>query len=86
MALSLKDLERIFPADEPAFTPPFHVHADENGEVHIYDAEDALFTSFCRVTQMPIGDDRALRAEEAYWEKEAGRIVIALNAAYPKPA
>jgi hypothetical protein len=84
MALSLEDLDRLFPADEPEFTPPFHVHTAD-GEVHIYDSKDALFSTFCRVTQMPIGDDRALRAEEAYWEREAGRIVTALNAAYPKP-
>jgi hypothetical protein len=83
MALSLKTLRDLFPKDEPAFRPPFYVETDSGGEVHIYDADDDAVATFCTCTQMPIGDDRALAAEVAYWEAEAGRLVAALNAAYP---
>lgn len=86
MALSLKTLRELFPKDEPAFRPPFHVETDSDGEVHIYDADDDVVTTFCRYTQLPIGDDRALAAEVAYWQAEAGRLVVALNTAYPSPS
>ncbi|MBX5130714.1 hypothetical protein HJB53_29950 [Rhizobium lentis] len=85
MALSLKTLRELFPKDEPAFKPPFHVETDEDGEVHIYDAENEVVANFCRYTQLPIDDDRALAAEVSYWEAEAGRLVTALNATYPSP-
>jgi hypothetical protein len=85
MALSLKTLRELFPKDEPAFRPPFYVETDSGAEVHIYDADDDVVVSFCRYTQMPIGDDRALAAEVSYWEAEAARLVAALNAAYPSP-
>lgn len=85
MALSLKTLRELFPKDEPAFRPPFYVETDKGGEVHIYDADDTVLTTFCRYTQLPIDDDRALAAEVAYWQAEATRLVVALNAAYPFP-
>ncbi|MDH2092529.1 hypothetical protein N5K21_27835 [Rhizobium pusense] len=80
--VSLKVLKDMFPADEPAFKPPFYVETDSDGEVHIRDAEDDVLTTFCRYTQMPINDERALAAEVSYWEREAHRIVAALNASY----
>ena len=85
MALSLKTLRNLFPKDEPAFKPPFRVETDKDGEVHIYDAGDDVVTTFCTHTQMPLDDDRALAAEVAYWEIEAGRLAAALNIAYPSP-
>lgn len=85
MALSLKTLRELFPKDEPAFRPPFYVETTEDGEVHIYDAEDDALLTFCTHTQLPIDDDRALAAEVSYWEVEAGRLVTALNTAYPSP-
>jgi hypothetical protein len=83
MGLSLKTIRDLFPTDLPAFRPPFHVETDKGGEVHIYDSEDTVLCTFCRYTQMPIGDDRALAAEVSYWEAEANRLVAALNVAYP---
>lgn len=83
MAISLKTLKELFPKNEPTFKPPFYVETDKDGEVHIYDAEDDVLVTFCHYTQMPISDDRALAAEISYWEAEAGRLVTALNAAYP---
>jgi hypothetical protein len=84
--ISLDRLAAIFPENEPNFTPPFRVHTDDFTEVHIYDTGDNLLCTFCRVTQLPINDDRALAAEVRYWEIEAGRVVAALNAAYPRNA
>ncbi|WLR90883.1 hypothetical protein [Shinella zoogloeoides] len=83
MVLSLKTLRDLFPKDEPAFRPPFYVETCDGLEVHIYDADDMILLTFCRYTQLPIGDERALAAEVAYWREEAGRLVAALNAAYP---
>lgn len=85
MTLSLKILREMFPKDEPAFKPPFYVEKNSDGEVHIYDADDDVLLTFCTHTQLPIDDDRALAAEVPYWEIEAGRLVTALNAAYPSP-
>lgn len=86
MALSLKTLRELFPKDEPAFKPPFYVETNGDGEIIIYDADDDALLTFCTHTQLPINDDRALAAEVSYWEIEAGRLVTALNAAYPSPA
>lgn len=83
MPLSEEALSKLFPQGEPAFSPPFYVDADKHGEVHIYDANDALLATFCRYTQMPLGDDNALEAEVAYWQAEAKRLIFALNSSYP---
>lgn len=83
MAISLKILKEMFPKDKPAFEAPFRVETDEDGEVHIYDAQDDILATFARYTQMPINDERALAYEVSYWEGEARRVVAALNASYP---
>lgn len=82
MTLSLRILRDLFPKDKPAFQPPFVVDRDECGEVHILDQQGDFLLTFCRYTQLPIDDDRALKMEVDYWEEEAKRIVLALNVAY----
>lgn len=68
--------------NEPAFTPPFYVEVNKYKEVHIYDSDNALFSSFCTHTQLPLNDEEALDQEVEYWRQEAEKIVLALNSSY----
>ena len=72
--------------NEPAFTPPFYVEVNKYKEVHIYDSDNALFSSFCTHTQLPLNDEEALAQEVEYWRQEAEKIAVALNASYQSNA
>lgn len=75
-------LAKLFPMDEPHFTKPFGVWTDGHASVHLVDAADNIVATFADRTQLPLGDERALAAELAYWEAEAQRLADALNIGY----
>ena len=69
------------PYSRPHYRPPFYTETSY-GVVYIYDADDKHVLDFCETTQIPIGDKEAQLEEVKYWQKEATRIVKALNNSY----